>query len=246
MLGVERLTSGYGQLKVLHEVSLNVEAGEVVSLLGANGAGKSTVLRAVSGLLPHKGAVYLAGENVSRVPAESLVKRGLSHVPENRLTFGELTVDDNLDLGAWTSRRNAGARRERKEKVFELFPALAERRQQVAGTMSGGEQQMLAMARSLMSAPKVLVLDEPSVGLAPQIVGVIFDVLTRLASEGLAILLVEQNARAALKHSARVYVLDRGRIAAEGTPEELESSGALHAAYFGAQGEPAVISEPSG
>lgn len=234
VLRVDQLSAGYGQLRVLHEVSLEVKAGELVSLLGSNGAGKSTFLRAISGILPYKGDVYLADGKVSRLPAERLVRRGLSHIPENRLTFGELTVEDNLDLGAWGSHNMPKRERDgQKEQVYELFPALSGRRKQIAGTMSGGEQQMLAVARGLMSKPTVLVLDEPSVGLAPQVVSVIFDVLQRLAAEGLAILLVEQNARAALKNSSRVYVLDRGNLVAAGTPTEIEDSGVLQMAYFG-------------
>lgn len=241
MLTVENLTAGYGQLKVLHDVSLTVPAGEVVSVLGANGAGKTTLLRAVSGLMRYQGRVSMGDNDLSNIPAEKLVRCGISHVPENRLIFGGLTVEDNLDLGAWSlrRRRTRSAHTAQKDKVLSLFPALASRRSQAAGTMSGGEQQMLAIARSLMVDPTTLLLDEPSVGLAPRVVAEIFSILSRLAAEGISVLVVEQNARTALKHSSKVYVLDRGRVAAQGDPDTLESSGELHAAYFGTRKDPA-------
>ncbi len=240
MLRVEALTSGYGPLEVLHGVALTVSPGTMVSVLGANGAGKTTLLRAISGILPHTGKIELNGADISRIPAERLAARGLAHVPEGRLTFAGLTVRDNLELGAWSVRRarTHADQQAEMDRVLALFPALAPRLNQQAGTMSGGEQQMLAIGRSLMSKPTTLLLDEPSVGLAPRITAHIFRTLALLVEDGMAVLLVEQNARVALARSSHVYVLDRGRVVFDGTPKALESSGDLHAAYFGAMTAP--------
>jgi branched-chain amino acid transport system ATP-binding protein len=236
MLELRDLCAGYSRLEVLHGISLHVDAGEIVAVIGANGAGKTTLLRTVSGLLrAGRGAVVLDGADVSRLPAERLAAAGLAHVPENRLVFPTLSVDDNLTLGAWSRRR--GARREveaQRQRALDLFPRLRDRRRQPAGTLSGGEQQMLAIARGLMARPKLLVLDEPSVGLAPRVVAEIFSTLGRLRDDdGLTILLVEQNARAAFKVADRVYVMDRGRVVMDGVPRDLLTDERVHHAYLG-------------
>jgi branched-chain amino acid transport system ATP-binding protein len=235
-LELEGLRAAYDRLEVLHGVDLRVDAGELVAVIGANGAGKTTVLRTVSGLLrPTAGQVCLGGEDVTGLPAERLAGRGLAHVPENRLVFPTLTVEDNLTLGAYTRRRHGkdGIAADRK-RVLELFPRIADRLGQVAGTLSGGEQQMLAVARGLMAHPSVLVLDEPSLGLAPRIIGEIFGALGRLRDEdGLTLLLVEQNARAAFRVADRAYVMDRGRVLMEGPPAQLLDDPRVQSAYLG-------------
>jgi branched-chain amino acid transport system ATP-binding protein len=236
MLEIADLSAGYGRLEVLHGVSLRVDTAELVAVIGANGAGKTTLLRTVSGLLrPASGRVTLDGRDVTGLPAERLAAAGLAHVPENRLVFPTLSVDDNLTLGAWTRRRgDRSAVEAQRERVLELFPRLRERRQQPAGTMSGGEQQMLAVARGLMARPTAVVLDEPSVGLAPRVIGEIFTALAKLRDEErLTILLVEQNARAAFKVADRVYVMDRGNVVMEGLPRDLLADERVHHAYLG-------------
>ena len=237
-LEVRGLSAGYGRLEVLHGVDLDVQAGRLVAVLGANGAGKTTLLRALSGLVrASAGSVRLAGTDLTGLPAERVAARGLAHVPENRLVFPTLSVDDNLALGAYVRRGSNRYRAELaadRDRVLELFPRLRQRTAQAAGTMSGGEQQMLAVARGLMARPRVLVLDEPSVGLAPRIISEIFSALGRLRSEGeMALLLVEQNARAALKVADRAYVLDRGRVVLEGATGELLGDPRVSSAYFG-------------
>jgi branched-chain amino acid transport system ATP-binding protein len=229
------LRSGYGRLEVLHDVALTVGEGELVAVIGANGAGKSTMLRTVSGLLrPSAGRVVLDGRDVAGQPAERLAAAGLAHVPENRLVFPTLAVDDNLALGAWTRRRDRAIAAQQRRRVLELFPRLGQRLGQPAGTLSGGEQQMLAIARGLMARPRLLLLDEPSVGLAPRVVAEIFATLARLRDEQrLPILLVEQNARAAFKVADRVYVMDRGRVIMEGAPRELLDDPRVQRAYLG-------------
>ena len=229
------LRSGYGRLEVLHDVALTVGEGELVAVIGANGAGKSTMLRTVSGLLrPSAGRVVLDGRDVAGQPAERLAAAGLAHVPENRLVFPTLAVDDNLALGAWTHRRDRAIAAQQRRRVLELFPRLGQRLGQPAGTLSGGEQQMLAIARGLMARPRLLLLDEPSVGLAPRVVAEIFATLARLRDEQrLPILLVEQNARAAFKVADRVYVMDRGRVIMEGAPRELLDDPRVQHAYLG-------------
>ena len=219
-LAVQGLRSGYGRLEVLHGIDLNVEPAEIVAVMGANGAGKTTLLWTLSGLLrPTAGSVELDGADVTGLPAERLAAAGLAHVPENRLVFPTLTVEDNLRLGAYTQRRRSVTQRAAdRERALTLFPRLAERTAQVAGTLSGGEQQMLAIARGLLSRPSLLVLDEPSLGLAPRLVGEIFAALGTLRDDGLALLLVEQNTRAAFSVADRAYVLDRGRVLMDGTP----------------------------
>jgi branched-chain amino acid transport system ATP-binding protein len=246
-LEVSGLRSGYGRIEVLHGVDLVVGGGELVAVIGANGAGKTTLLRTLSGLRrPSAGRVVLDGRDVAGRPAERLAADGLAHVPENRLVFPTLTVDDNLALGAWTRRRDRDGAAEARRRALELFPRLAERVRQPAGTMSGGEQQMLAIARGLMARPRMLLLDEPSMGLAPRVVSEIFATLRRLRDEQrLTILLVEQNTRAAFKVADRVYVMDRGRIAMEGRPGELLDDPRVQHAYLGGGYTATAAAEPA-
>jgi len=229
-LEVVDAVSGYGRLRVIDGLSCEVPAASIVAVVGANGAGKSTLLRAIDGLIPlWTGDIQLDGESIAGIPTERLVKRGLAHVPENRLVFPGLTVRDNLVLGAWSRPRNAPL-----DDVLELFPRLVTRLGQTAGSLSGGEQQMLAIGRALMSRPTVLILDEPSIGLAPRIVIEIMDVLARLRdSEGLAILLVEQNLSAAFRVADRAVVVTHGRVALEGEPEQLMRAPEVRDVYFG-------------
>jgi branched-chain amino acid transport system ATP-binding protein len=240
MLSISELVAGYRRLEVLHGVTLSVGAGDVargelVAVIGANGAGKTTLLRTVSGLLrPTSGDVLLDGSSIARMPAEKVAAAGLAHVPENRLVFPTLSVADNLRLGAWTKRHGGGPEAAAsRDQVLDLFPRLGDRMGQAAGTLSGGEQQMLAIGRGIMARPKVLVLDEPSVGLAPMVVTEIMQALARLRAEGLTILLVEQNARAAFKVADRVYLVDRGRVLLEGTPAQLLDDVRVQHAYLG-------------
>lgn len=236
ILSVTDVVAGYGRVGVLRGVSLEVGEGEVVTLIGANGAGKSTLLSCVAGILsPWSGSIKLRGEEIGGVPAERIVPRGLSLVPEGRRLFGDLSVRENLELGTY------GARGDRKEQlaeglemVHELFPVLAERSGQAAATLSGGEQQMLAIARGLMSKPSVLLLDEPSLGLAPKVIGEIFAVLDSLRERGLTILLIEQDANVALKHADRGYVLRTGEIALSGSSDELLANDDIRLIYLGA------------
>jgi len=237
-LQIEDLSAGYGRLEVLHGVSVNVEAGAIAAIVGANGAGKTTLLGAVSGLLrASAGSVRLGDRDVTRLGAESIAAAGLAHVPENRLVFPTLSLDDNLTLGAWTRRRQRGSKSElatRRAQVLAYFPRLADRLTQPAGTLSGGEQQMLAVGRGLMARPSVLILDEPSLGLAPLVIREIFAALGRLRTdEGLAILLVEQNVRAAFKVADHAYVMDRGRVLMEGEPSTLLADERVQQAYLG-------------
>jgi branched-chain amino acid transport system ATP-binding protein len=234
MLVVEDVHVAYGSCEALHGVSLEVRKGEVVTLVGANGAGKSTLLRTVSGLLaPRSGRVTLEGEPAQGVPAHALVRRGMSHVPEGRRIFTALSVRENLELGAYTSPSRAETER-RLARVLALFPRLAERRGQSGGTLSGGEQQMLAIGRALMAAPRLLLLDEPSLGLAPLLVQEIFGEIARINREdGVTILLVEQNAHMALSLAARGYVLETGRIVLEGASRDLLENPQVRAAYLG-------------
>jgi branched-chain amino acid transport system ATP-binding protein len=238
MLQVEGLHAGYGTSEVLEGVSLEVREGSVVALIGANGAGKTTTLRALSGgLRPTQGRIRLDGREVQGLAAWRIARLGLAHSPEGRKVFGPLTVEDNLLLGAYTRLPSfLGFRGKAKadlDRVYALFPRLQERARQAAGTLSGGEQQMLAIGRALMARPKVLLLDEPSMGLAPVIVQEVFRTLRRLKEEGLTLLLVEQFARSALEVADRAYVMERGRIAIEGTPTELARDPRVLAAYLG-------------
>ncbi len=233
LLQVVDLRVRYGNVEVLHGINLEVKEGEIVALLGANGAGKSTTLMTVSGLVkPFKGAVYFDGLSLHKLPAHEVVKRGIAQVPEGRRIFGTLTVQENLNLGAFTS--NDGAKiRKIQEWIYELFPVLAERRRQLAGTLSGGEQQMLAIGRALMSDPKILLLDEPSLGLAPLLVKTIFQTLKEINAAGVTIVLVEQNARAALRLADRGYVMEVGNIVLEDSAQGLLSNPDVQNAYLG-------------
>jgi branched-chain amino acid transport system ATP-binding protein len=232
---VRGLTAAYGRLQVLHGIDVAVAPGELVAVLGSNGAGKSTLLRAISGLLrPTGGSVVLGGKDVTSFSAEQIARQGLSHVPENRLVFPSLTVDDNLELGGWTRRRDGQYARRRAE-VLAMFPRLGDRINLPAGALSGGEQQMLAMARALMAEPSVIVLDEPSLGLAPKVIGEIIAALATLRdTRDLAVLLIEQNIRAAFSVADRVLVMERGSVVATGTPDELAGDERVRSAYLGA------------
>ena len=233
LLEVDGLEVRYGAVCALRGVSLKVGLGEIVALIGANGAGKTTTLRAVSGMLRlSAGSVKLDGESVSALKPHQFVARGMAHAPEGRGIFLNLTVAENLELGAFLRNDKEGIASD-LEKHFALFPRLKERRAQVAGTLSGGEQQMLAVARALMSRPRLLLLDEPSLGLAPIVVESIFRVITAVNKEGVAVLLVEQNAHKALGIAHRGYVLETGKVAAEGTGKELLDSPAVRVAYLG-------------
>jgi len=234
LLTIENLHIRYGALEALKGVSLSLDQGEIVTVLGANGAGKSTLLRAVSCLLPaSEGGIHYLGLPLQRVAPYDVVQRGISHAPEGRKVFSTLTVHENLTLGAFTRRRKKPEVAEARERVFGLFPVLKDRRQQLAGTLSGGEQQMLAIGRALMSAPRVLLLDEPSLGLAPILVDLIFEIIEEINRQGVSILLVEQNARQALALARRGYVLETGRVSAEGSSTELLSDTRIQEAYLG-------------
>ena len=230
LLELQGVGARYGPVKVLHEVSLAVGEGELVAVLGANGAGKTTTLRAVSGTVRRSGDVIFEGQKLPRRP-EATARAGIAHVPEGRGTFNELSVLENLRLGAYVRRGKVKADAER---VFDFFPRLDERRNQQAGTLSGGEQQMLALGRAMMARPKLLLLDEPSLGLAPLIVKGIFDSLERMKQkEGMSILVVEQNANLALAHAARAYVLEVGHVVVAGTSDELRANESVRKSYLG-------------
>ncbi|MBI4275756.1 MAG: ABC transporter ATP-binding protein [Rhizobiales bacterium] len=232
MLSVKDLRSGYGRIEALHGVSIEVEASEIVTLVGGNGAGKTTLLRAISGVQPiTAGEIRFEDARIERSAAHSRVARGIAQVPEGRQLFAPLTVEDNLALGAW-SRRNTDVAAE-LSYVYEHFPMLSEMRRTPAGMLSGGQQQMLAIARALMAKPRLLLLDEPSMGLAPILVDQILLVVRELKRRGLTILLVEQNARAALAIADRGYVIETGQITATGTAQELLSDSRVQAAYLG-------------
>ena len=234
ILNVNDLNVYYGGIHAIKNISFHIKKGEIVSLIGANGAGKTSTLHAISGLVPIKsGEISLNGENVTNIDAHKLVSRGMAHVPEGRRIFTELTVLENLEMGAFT-RNDAEQIKKDMEHMFSLFPRLAERKRQLAGTMSGGEQQMLAMARALMSSPSLLLLDEPSMGLAPLLVQEIFNIIERInKEENVTILLVEQNANMALSIADRGYVLETGKIILEGTGKELLTNPEIKKAYLG-------------
>jgi branched-chain amino acid transport system ATP-binding protein len=233
LLRLDGVEVAYGDMVAVREVSLEVHPGEFVALIGANGAGKTTTLRAVTGLLrPRAGRVELDGQRIDGLSSAEVVRRGIAHVPEGRQLFPSMTVLENLEVGARTPD-SRGRRPETLRRVFDLFPRLAERRTQLAGTLSGGEQQMCAIGRGLMSRPRLLLLDEPSLGLAPVMVRTIFDNLGRVNREGMTILLVEQNVRRALELSDRAYVLENGRIALSGARDDLLQSVHVKQAYLG-------------
>ena len=232
MLKIEHLQVAYGGIQALRGISLEVPDGKIVTLIGANGAGKSTTLQTVSGLLHSRtGSIEFLGENLMGVPAHKVVAKGLAQVPEGRRVFLQMTVEENLEMGAYT--RSGGDIDADLEKVYAYFPRLMERRRQIAGPLSGGEQQMLAMGRALMSRPKLLMLDEPSMGLAPILVEQIFKIIQTLHEAGTTILLVEQNAQAALSIADRGYVLETGKIVTSGTGTELLASPEIKKAYLG-------------
>ena len=233
MLRLEHIEAGYGQTSCLHDVSLEVGQAEIVALLGANGAGKTTTLMTISGLVPARsGRIEFGGRVLSRLSPDVIVREGISHVPEGRRILPRLSVRENLELGAYL-RDDRPAIEQDFERVFALFPILAKRRRQLAGTLSGGEQQMLAIGRGLMARPKLLLLDEPSLGLAPKLVVTIFDIIRRLNQEGIAVLLVEQNAYLALQVAHRGYVLETGRIVLADTAHSLAQNPRVKAAYLG-------------
>jgi branched-chain amino acid transport system ATP-binding protein len=233
VLSAENIVARYGSVEALHGVSLSVRRGQVVALLGANGAGKSTTLRALSGLVTaSSGFVRFLGEDITGVPAHRLPHRGLVHVPEGRRIFGEMTIRENLDLGSFTLKDDV-ERRRRMDHVFEHFPILGRRQHGDARNLSGGEQQMLAIGRALMANPKILLLDEPSMGLAPQLIREVMNIVQRLNREGVTILLVEQNSKVALKFADYGYVLESGRVVLEGPGSELASNEAVISAYLG-------------
>ena len=233
MLKIDNIHVYYGAIHALKGVSLEVHKGEIVTLIGANGAGKSTTLRTVSGLLaPKSGGISFLGENIAGMPAHEIVKHGISQVPEGRRIFAEMSVQENLEMGAFTRKDKAGVEKD-FEIVYNRFPRLKERRKQQAGTLSGGEQQMLAMGRALMSRPKLLLLDEPSMGLAPLLIKEIFSIIEDINREGTTILLVEQNANMALSIAHRAYVMETGRITLQGAAKELAASEDVRKAYLG-------------
>ena len=233
VLSVSNLAAHYGGVQALHGISLEVRAGQIVTLLGANGAGKSTTLRALSNMIAtSSGTVRFLGETITGLPCHRLPHLGLVHVPEGRRIFGSLSIADNLALGGFTAGREA-ERRRRIDHVFSLFPVLAERRDKDAGNLSGGEQQMLALGRALMAAPKLLLMDEPSMGLAPMIIQQIFRIISEINSQGTTVLLVEQNAQQALTRSDRAYILETGEVTRTGVGKDLLADDSIKAAYLG-------------
>lgn len=232
MLKVQDLSVHYGMIQAVHNVSFEVKQGEIVSLIGANGAGKTTILRTISGLVrPSNGHIIFEGKNIEKAAPQKIVADGLSQVPEGRHVFSGLTVQENLDMGAFL--RKDSTLKEDFEQIFTKFPILKERRNQDAATLSGGEQQMLAMGRALMSKPKLLLLDEPSMGLAPIFIKEIFSIIQEIQAQGTTVLLIEQNAKMALSIANRGYVLETGKIVLEGTGKELLASEAVRKAYLG-------------
>jgi branched-chain amino acid transport system ATP-binding protein len=233
ILQVQALAAGYGSIRVLHGLDFSVGEGAIVALLGANGAGKTTTLRALSGMIPGRGTVALDGKDVSAASAAERARLGIAHIPQGRGTFVDFTVEENLALGAYAVTSRAQIR-EDMQRWYEIFPRLAERRAQRAGSLSGGEQQMLAVARALMARPRILMCDEPSLGLAPAVTRELFELLQRLnQAEGMAILLVEQNANLALRIASTAYVLENGEITLAGSADELRDNPLIRRAYLG-------------
>jgi branched-chain amino acid transport system ATP-binding protein len=233
LLELENVDTYYGRVHALQGISLHIDEGEIVTLIGSNGAGKTTTVRTISGLTPaSSGQIRMRGKDITRLPPDEMVRLGIGHVPEGRRIFGRLTVRDNLFLGAYTRKDHDGIRRD-QERVFTLFPRVKERLDQIGGTLSGGEQQMLAIARGLMSRPRILLLDEPSLGLAPILVDQIFEIIRDINKEGITILLIEQNATKALAVANRGYVLETGRLVKEGPTKMLLESPDVQKAYLG-------------
>jgi branched-chain amino acid transport system ATP-binding protein len=236
LLTIQDLHTYYGHIHALKGIQLEVNQGEIVTLIGANGAGKSTTLRTISGLVrSRQGTIHLEGKDLGSLPAHKMVEMGVSHAPEGRQIFATLTVHENLNMGAYTLGGDRKAIEANRRRVYSLFPRLEERKSQLGGTLSGGEQQMLTIARALMARPKLLLLDEPSLGLAPMLVKLIFDTIGEINRDGMTILLVEQNARAALKVAHRAYVLETGRIVLSGDAREMLENENVRKAYLGEQ-----------
>ncbi|HET91159.1 MAG TPA: ABC transporter ATP-binding protein [Chloroflexi bacterium] len=236
LLKIENLHTYYGHIQALKGIHLEVEEGEIVTLIGANGAGKTTTLRTISGLIrPRDGQILLDGQQIHTLPAHRIVEAGIAHAPEGRQIFSTLTVTENLNMGAYTLAADKAAIEENRQRVFDLFPRLEERKNQLGGTLSGGEQQMLTIGRALMARPKLVLLDEPSLGLAPMLVKAIFDTIQEINARGVTVLLVEQNARAALKVAHRGYVLETGRVVLSGAANELLRDERVRKAYLGEQ-----------
>lgn len=233
MLEVKDLEVYYGVIQAIKGVSFEVNKGEVIALIGANGAGKTTILHTITGLLsPKKGSVIYEGTDITKIPAHKIVSLGMAHVPEGRRVFADLSVYENLKMGAYT-RKDKGEIEESLERVYTRFPRLKERKNQMAGTLSGGEQQMLAMGRALMSKPKIILMDEPSMGLSPILVNEIFDIIQEVSKSGTTVLLVEQNAKKALSIADRAYVLETGKIVLDGKAEDLLNDDSIKKAYLG-------------
>lgn len=233
MLELEDVRAAYGQFPCLHGITMKVEAGEAVAVLGANGAGKTSLLRVISGMLPAtSGRMQMEGTDLRRIPPHRIIDTGIAHVPENRRLFPQLTVEENLRMGSFPRAARAHFR-ERLDYVYDLFPKMKERRTQAAGTMSGGEQQMCAIARALMSKPRLILLDEPSTGLAPVVVQQVFEFVRRISAEGYTVLIVEQNVKQVLKVAHRAYLIEKGRIEASGTAEQMLASDAVRQSYMG-------------
>ena len=233
MLEIKDLEVYYGVIQAIKGISFEVNKGEVIALIGANGAGKTTILHTITGLLsPKKGSVMYEGTDITKTPAHKIVSLGMAHVPEGRRVFADLSVYENLKMGAYT-RKDKNEVEETLERVYERFPRLKERKNQMAGTLSGGEQQMLAMGRALMSKPKIILMDEPSMGLSPILVNEIFDIIQEVSNSGTTVLLVEQNAKKALSIADRAYVLETGKIVLEGKAEDLLNDDSIKKAYLG-------------